>query len=74
MELGPGEEDGLRARVEVLVQGYIERVFDGAKSGVRVNGMDVGESEGLMSGEGERDLRLELELEANRFCCRGGGV
>lgn len=48
-------EDALRRRVEVLVEEYIRKTFEGAKEGISVNGMDVGEMEEVLArvGEGE---------------------
>ena len=35
-------EDALRRRVEVLVEEYIRKTFEGAKEGISVNGLGVG--------------------------------
>jgi kinetochor protein Mis14/NSL1 len=51
-------EDALRRRVEVLVEEYIRKTFEGAKEGISVNGMGVGEMEEVLKkvGEGEGEL------------------
>ena len=51
-------EDALRRRVEVLVEEYIRKTFEGAKEGISVNGMGVGEMEEVLKrvGEGEGEF------------------
>jgi len=59
-------EDALRRRVEVLVEEYIRKTFEGAKEGISVNGMGVGEMEEVLKrvGEGEGESFLLA-----RFVC-----
>ncbi|KAK6439966.1 hypothetical protein LTR95_003811 [Oleoguttula sp. CCFEE 5521] len=51
-------EDPLRKRVEVLVDEYLGRVWEGAGGNVRINGMSVGECEGVLRG-GEQGGEIE---------------
>ena len=62
-------EDALRRRVEVLVEEYIRKTFEGAKEGISVNGMGVGEMEEVLKrvGEGEGEFLSFLA----RFVCDG---
>ncbi|KAM0696716.1 hypothetical protein Q7P36_003965 [Cladosporium allicinum] len=63
-------EDALRRRVEVLVEEYIRKTFEGAKEGISVNGMGVGEMEEVLKrvGEGEEiepfDAKLAQRVQA----------
>ena len=56
----------MRRRVEVLVEEYIRKTFEGAKEGISVNGMGVGEMEEVLKrvGEGEGESFLLA-----RFVC-----
>lgn len=59
-------EDALRRRVEALVEEYIRKTFEGAKEGISVNGMGVGEMEEVLArvGEGEgMSLLLFISFE-----------
>lgn len=53
-------EDGLRRRVEALVEEYIRKTFEGAKEGMEINGMGAGEMEDVLKrvGEGEGEFLL----------------
>lgn len=47
-----GEEDGMRRRVEELVQEFMERTWEGVRENVTVNGCEMGEGGGGMEVEG----------------------
>lgn len=63
-------EDALRRRVEVLVEEYIRKTFEGAKEGISVNGMGVGEMEEVLArvGEGEGEFFSCLVAFLIFFC------
>ena len=67
-------EDALRRRVEVLVEEYIRKTIEGAKEGISVNGMGVGEMEEVLKrvGEGEGESFLAYLVFAMRFGGRSG--
>lgn len=62
-------EDALRRTVEVLVEDYIRKTFAGAKEGISVNGMEVGEMEEVLKrvGEGEGEY---AHIQALFKCAR----
>lgn len=50
-----GEDDGVRRRVEELVEGYIQDTFRGVREGVSVNGVDLTGRESV-PGHGEDSM------------------
>jgi hypothetical protein len=63
-------EDALRRRVEVLVEEYIRKTFEGAKEGISVNGMGVGEMEEVLKrvGEGEGEFSWRFMRFMRMLC------
>jgi kinetochor protein Mis14/NSL1 len=51
-----GEDDGVRRRVEELVEGYIQDTFRGVREGVSINGVDLTGAESVPRANGEEGM------------------
>jgi kinetochor protein Mis14/NSL1 len=48
-----GEDDGMRRRVEELVNGFVEKTWEGVRLNVSCNGMDMATEESREAAEGK---------------------
>lgn len=64
-----GEDDGMRRRVEELVQQFVERTWDGVRKNASCNGMDMAGNGSSENGEGN-GAEAEGELRSIIFLLR----